>query len=66
MPDLNIGYTLDELRTKLAEARAEKERLLSINEPVSQWLENLIVDLGRRLAGHETETEGETDVKIVD
>jgi hypothetical protein len=55
MGNIKIGYTIDELKEKLAEARAERQRLLDRGEPVSQWLENLITDIERRIAGNEPE-----------
>jgi hypothetical protein len=57
MANLKIGYTLEELKGKLAEARAERQRLIERGEPVSRWLDNLILDIERRLDGCEDETE---------
>ena len=50
---MKYGYTIEELKEKLAEARDEKARLEEAGEPVSEWLENLITDIERRLAGNE-------------
>lgn len=48
-----IGYTEEELRQKLADAIAERDRIISEGETPSPHLENLIVDIKRRLEENE-------------